>query len=32
VLQPAWCRVRCKNGAPGIDHIPLAEVEEYGVD
>jgi RNA-directed DNA polymerase len=32
VLQRAWGQVRRNNGAPGIDHITLAEVEEYGVD
>src|SRR5258708_15906508 len=31
VLQRAWSQVRRNNGGPGIDQIPLAEVEEYGV-
>jgi RNA-directed DNA polymerase len=31
VLQRAWSQVRRNDGAPGIDHITLAEVEEYGV-
>ena len=31
VLQRAWGQVRRNNGAPGIDQITLAEVEEYGV-
>ena len=32
VLWRAWAAVRTNNGAPGIDKITLAEVEEYGVD
>jgi group II intron reverse transcriptase/maturase len=32
VLWRAWVAVRRNNGAPGIDKITLAEVEEYGVD
>ncbi|HEX8759500.1 MAG TPA: group II intron reverse transcriptase/maturase [Pseudonocardiaceae bacterium] len=32
VLWRAWVVVRRNNGAPGIDAITLAEVEEYGVD
>ena len=32
VLWRAWVAVRRNNGAPGIDEITLAEVEEYGVD
>jgi group II intron reverse transcriptase/maturase len=32
VLWRAWAAVRRNNGAPGIDKITLAEVEEYGVD
>jgi len=32
VLQRAWAEVRRNNGAPGIDKITLAGVEEYGVD
>jgi RNA-directed DNA polymerase len=31
VLWRAWAAVRRNNGAPGIDKITLAEVEEYGV-
>lgn len=31
VLWRAWVAVRTNNGAPGIDRITLAEVEEYGV-
>jgi len=31
VLQRAWSQVRCNGGAPGIDQITLAEVEQYGV-
>jgi retron-type reverse transcriptase len=31
VLQRAWVAVRRNNGAPGIDAITLAAVEEYGV-
>ncbi|MCA1693336.1 MAG: group II intron reverse transcriptase/maturase [Actinobacteria bacterium] len=31
VLGRAWVVVRRNNGAPGIDKITLAEVEEYGV-
>src|SRR5258708_7406459 len=30
VLQRAWHAVRRNNGAPGIDKITLADVEEYG--
>jgi RNA-directed DNA polymerase len=32
VLWRAWVAVRRNAGAPGIDKITLAEVEEYGVD
>ncbi len=32
VLWRAWVAVRSNNGAPGIDKITLATVEEYGVD
>ena len=31
VLWRAWVAVRRNNGAPGIDKITLAAVEEYGV-
>lgn len=31
VLARAWWMVRSNNGAPGIDAITLADVEEYGV-
>lgn len=31
VLARAWLMVRSNNGAPGIDNITLAQVEEYGV-
>jgi RNA-directed DNA polymerase len=32
VLWRAWVAVRRNDGAPGIDRITLADVEEYGVD
>ena len=32
VLRCAWVAVRRNNGAPGIDKITLAAVEEYGID
>ena len=32
VLRRAWAAVRSNNGAPGIDKITLAGVEEYGID
>ena len=32
VLRRAWVAVRRNNGAPGIDKITLAAVEEYGID
>ena len=32
VLRCAWAAVRSNNGAPGIDKITLAAVEEYGID
>jgi len=31
ILWRAWAAVRSNNGAPGIDKITLAAVEEYGV-
>jgi RNA-directed DNA polymerase len=31
ILWRAWVMVRWNNGAPGIDKITLAQVEEYGV-
>ena len=31
VLARAWWLVRRNSGAPGIDHITIADVEEYGV-
>ena len=31
VLWRAWVKVRTNNGAPGIDKITLAQVEQYGV-
>jgi RNA-directed DNA polymerase len=31
VLRRGWVMVRTNNGAPGIDQITVAEVEEYGV-
>jgi RNA-directed DNA polymerase len=30
-LARAWWLVRRNSGAPGIDHITIADVEEYGV-
>lgn len=32
VLLEAWKRVKANGGAGGIDHISIADVEEYGVD
>jgi RNA-directed DNA polymerase len=31
-LERAWGDVRRNRGAAGIDHITLADVEEYGID
>ena len=32
VMLRAWALVRANNGAPGIDDVTLADVQEYGVD
>jgi retron-type reverse transcriptase len=32
VLQRAWEQVRRNHGAPGIDQVTIAQVEQYGVD
>jgi len=32
VLQRAWEQVRRNRGAPGIDQVTIANVEQYGVD
>ena len=32
VLWRAWAAVRPSTGAPGIDKVTLAAVEEYGID
>jgi RNA-directed DNA polymerase len=32
VLQRAWEQVRRNRGAPGIDQLTIARVEQYGVD
>ncbi len=32
ILERAWGQVRRNRGAPGIDQITIAEVEQYGVD
>ena len=32
MLWRAWAAVRSNDGAPGIDKITLAAVEEYGID
>jgi retron-type reverse transcriptase len=32
VLQRAWEQVRRNRGAPGIDQVTIAQVEQYGVD
>jgi len=32
VLQRAWEQVRRNRGAPGIDQLTIAQVEQYGVD
>ena len=32
VLQRAWEQVRRNHGAPGVDQVTIAQVEQYGVD